>query len=213
MTNGKHRESHSSVANPDFAMVGRMIAKSIPALLIFITISCAFAWSQDSLANSREQRTGPTFRILLDKGFPPASGNGADEHGYEYLLAFGSVARAWWHPSLHLYVTYDEYFYYRGWLSSERKYWSLVGVYPTVRLFSFILVGYGCSFGNRYDEQWTPYAYPVPSHTITKGWSEQWSAFAGIDVNVYVAYDFYFAVGVLVKNPLSSASIGIAKTF
>jgi len=187
--------------------------KLIPALLIFITLSFASALSQDSLVSSRGHNAGPTFRILLEKGMHPASGNGSDEHGYQYSLAFGSVAQAWWQPSVHLYVTYDEYYYYRGWLSSERKYMSLVGMYPTVRLFSFILVGYGCSFGNRYDEQWNPYAYPVPSHTISKGWSETWSGLAGIDINVYIAYDFYLAVGVLVKNPLSSASIGIAKTF
>jgi len=87
----------------------------------------------------------------------------------------------------------------------------LVGIYPTLKLFSCLLIGYGCSFGNRSQERWQVFA--VPSYTYSRGWSETWSPIVGIDINIYVRYNFYLATGILLKEPIGVASLGIAKTF
>jgi hypothetical protein len=182
-------------------------------LLAAMPFLLTFAQSQDSLVSAQGQPAPPSFRILVEKGFHFPNINGADQSGYQYSFAVGTVPRAWWHPSIHLWFTYDEYHYYRGWLTSERKDMYLVGIYPTLKLFSFLLIGYGCSFGNLSQERWNPYAYPVPSHIYSTGWSQKWSPFVGIDINIYVVYNFYLATGVLFREPIGVASIGVAKAF
>jgi hypothetical protein len=175
------------------------------------------AQSQDSLAAVQGQPSTTSFSILLERGFfsdgpffriPPD----ADQRGYHYSAAFGTVPQEWWHPSIHLWITYDEYHYYRSYRGMDRRDEYLVGIYPTLRLFSFILIGYGNSFGNRSRDQWDD-AYPVSNLTHTGGRSTKWSYILGIDINIYIAYNFYIAVGIIRKEPMGVTSIGIARTF
>jgi hypothetical protein len=200
-------EAHQS------SRVDHMHCYPICLALAAIPFVLTFARSQDSLVTAQDRTPTPSVRLLVEKGFFDAHSNGGDQSGYQYSFAVGSVPRAWWHTSFHLWFTYDEYHYFRGWLTSERKDMYLVGIYPSVKLLSCLLIGYGCSFGNRTQERWSLFDYPVPTHTYSTGWSQKWSPLVGVDINVYVVYNFYLATSILVREPVSVASLGVAKTF
>ena len=168
------------------------IPTSLVALVVFATPLIAQTWEP---------------RVTLQKGFDvitPLPG----ERGSIYLGSFGFAPDSGWMPYVQLYVTYDKYSYSHDWFSGQTNNITATGIFPSIKLGKFLLIGYGYLFGRHEWSRWT-----LQDSVSFKGAYSRWSFLLAADIDVYIYQGFYFTFGVYTKLPTNYIALGVSKMF
>jgi hypothetical protein len=111
--------------------------------------------------------------------------------------------------SANLYVTFDNYDYQYYDYTEDIDKISATGILPAIKLFRFLVIGYGYLFGTEHR------LYLRGQDTVESynGKYSQWTTFYGIDIDLYVYREFYFTFGLYMKQPAPYVAIGLSKRF
>ena len=124
------------------------------------------------------------------------------------LASFGFAPDSGWMPYVQLYVTYDKYSYSHDWFSGQTNNITATGIFPSIKLGKFLLIGYGYLFGRHEWSRWT-----LQDSVSFKGAYSRWSFLLAADIDVYIYQGFYFTFGVYTKLPTNYIALGVSKMF
>ena len=174
-------------------MIARpIIPRSLVTLVLFSVPLAAQTWEP---------------RITLQKGFgivDPLPG----EINSIYFGSFGFAPDSGWMPFVQVYLTYDKYSYRHDWITGQRKNITATGIFPSIKIAQFAVIGFGYVFGK---QDWSTWTY---QDTVSfKGAYSRWSFFLAADIDIYIYQGFYFTFGIYTKRPTNSVAVGVSKRF
>lgn len=163
---------------------------------------------QDSLTN-RSHFNLSSLQISLHRGFW-LSGDGAQPGELTALGIGGIFESEWWVPSVHGYLSYADYQFSQGLTSRITTRVRAISVSPSVRLFSFLLVGISYSYGKKEQSQLNQSLF---RNEVTEETYSRLSGIIGAEIDIRVYSDLYLSGGITLVSPYSFAFAGFALRF
>jgi len=115
--------------------------------------------------------------------------------------------------SFHFLVSYANIHTYskHKTLTEQRTKTKTIGLNPGIKLFNFLLFGYGCNFQYKDAHVWSQISQETTY--LSHRYETEWWPFLALDVDIYIYEEFYFSFGGYVMVPEVNLAVGLSKRF